>query len=58
MDDLVSYLTGTMGSVAACNAVWRKADHAPPPSAGWSYTSTMLYMPSWCVCRDPYLSLS
>jgi len=46
MGDLVSYSTGTTGSVAGSNAVGHKADHAPPPSAEWSYTSTMLYMPS------------
>jgi hypothetical protein len=38
-----------MGSVAGSNAVGHKADNAPPPTAEWSYTSTMLYMPSWRV---------
>jgi len=39
---------GTTGSVAGSNVVGHKADRAPPPIAEWSYTSTMLYMPSWC----------
>jgi len=57
MGDLVSYSTGTTDSVAGSNAVGHKADHAPPTSAVWGYTSTMLYMPSWCVYRR-YILLS